>query len=273
LYKHKSKKSSKTGKKIQVLLKDKNGILLASDLAKRAIPRMYLTILERKGEIQRVVRGVYSAGDTLLMDEMVSLQSRYRNAVFSHETALYLWELADRSPLFYSVTVPSGYNATSLKTGGAKVYFIKPDLHPLGLTTGKSTHGNDIRTYDLERTVCDVVRSRNQMDIQFINEALKRYVTRKDKNIDLLYRYTAQWSKAAKDICQSRFIYNSSVSYKIFCPPMPRLSYWTMGNLTGLSSRLLCKRCHFSMSAAQPRIPNSTKMICFLFQRLDPAAR
>jgi hypothetical protein len=73
------------------------------------------------------------------------------------------------------------------------VYYIKPDLHLLGLTTIKSPHENDIRTYDLERTACDVVRSRNQMDVQFINEALKRYVTRKNKNIDLLYRYAEQF--------------------------------------------------------------------------------
>lgn len=179
-------------KKVREILKDKNGILLASDLLKHGIPRTYLSILEKKGEIQRIARGVYSAVD-ILMDEMVSLQSRYKNAVFSHETALYLWELTDRSPLFYSVTVPSGYNATFLKASGAKVYYIKPDLFSSGLTTLKSPHGNDIKTYNLERTICDVVRSRNQMDIQFVNEALKRYVNRKDKNIDLLYSYAMQF--------------------------------------------------------------------------------
>lgn len=178
--------------KVREILRDKNGILLASDLSKHNIPRIYLSILEKNGEIQRVSRGVYAAADTL-MDEMIGLQSRYKNAVFSHETALYLWELTDRTPLFYSVTVPSGYNATSLKAGGVKVYFIKPDLYPFGLTTIKSPHGNDIKTYDLERTVCDVVRSRNQMDVQFVNEALKRYVNRKDKNIDLLHNYAAQF--------------------------------------------------------------------------------
>ncbi len=188
----KVKDKQKPVKKVREILKDKNGILLASDLSKHDIPRTYLSILEKKGEIQRVARGVYSAVDSLT-DEMVGLQARYKSAVFSHETALYLWELTDRSPLFYSVTIPSGYNATSLKAGGAKVYYIKPDLHSLGLTTVKSPHSNDIKSYNLERTICDIVRSRNQMDIQFVNEALKRYVTRKDKNIDLLYSYAAQF--------------------------------------------------------------------------------
>lgn len=180
-------------KKIREILKDKNGILLASDLSKLDIPRTYLSILEKNGEIQRIARGVYSAVDTLMDDEMVGLQSRYKSAVFSHETALYFWELTDRTPLFYSVTVPTGYNATSLKAGGAKVYYIKSDLHPLGLTTVNSPHGNEVKTYNLERTLCDVMRSRNQMDVQFVNEALKRYVTRKDKNIDLLYNYAVQF--------------------------------------------------------------------------------
>jgi predicted transcriptional regulator of viral defense system len=188
----KVKNNQKPFNKVREILKDKNGILLASDLSKRDIPRTYLSLLEKKGEIQRVARGVYSAVDTLT-DEMVSLQYKHKNAVFSHETALYLWELTDLSPLFYSVTVPSGYNATSLKAGGAKVYYIKSDLHPLGLTTVKSPHGNEVKTYNLERTVCDVVRSRNQMDVQLVNEALKRYVIRKDKNIDLLYRYATQF--------------------------------------------------------------------------------
>jgi predicted transcriptional regulator of viral defense system len=179
-------------KKVREILRDKNGILLASDLSKHDIPRTYLSILEKSGEIQRIARGVYSAADTL-MDEMVSLQSRYKNAIFSHETSLYLWELNDRTPLSYSVTVPSGYNASSLKAVGVKVYYIKHDLYSLGLTTTKSPHGNPIKTYDLERTICDVVRSRSQIDIQFMNDALKRYVTRKDKNIDLLYRYAVQF--------------------------------------------------------------------------------
>jgi predicted transcriptional regulator of viral defense system len=179
--------------KIRDILRDQNGILLTSDLAKYEIPRTYLSILEMNGEIQRVSRGVYS-DKNYMIDEMVSIQSRYKGAIFSHETALYLLELTDRSPLFYSVTVPTGYNASSLKAGGAKVYFVNRDLYLLGLTSMKSLHGNDIKTFNLERTICDVMRSRNRIDVQFINESLKRYVGKKERNIDLLYNYALQFS-------------------------------------------------------------------------------
>jgi hypothetical protein len=57
----------------------------------------------------------------------------------------------------------------------------------------KSPHGNEIKTTDPERTVVDVLRSRNRIDVQLVNEALKRYVGKKERNIDLLYRYARQF--------------------------------------------------------------------------------
>jgi predicted transcriptional regulator of viral defense system len=177
---------------IRNILKDQNGILLTSDLIKYGIPRTYLSILEKNSEIQRISRGVYSAAN-YIVDEMVSIQARYKGAIFSHETALYLLELTDRTPLFYSVTVPAVYNATPLKASGAKVYFVNRGLYLLGSITMKSPHGNDIKTFNLERTICDVLRSRNQIDVQFVNEALKKYVIHKDRNIDQLYNYAKQF--------------------------------------------------------------------------------
>jgi predicted transcriptional regulator of viral defense system len=177
---------------IRDIIKDQNGILITSDLVKYGIPRIYLSILVKNGEIQRISRGVYSAAKYML-DEMVIIQARYKRAIFSHETALYLLELTDRTPLFYSVTVPSMYNATLLKASGVKVYFVKRGLYMSGLITVKSPHGNDIKTFNLERTICDVLRSRNQMDVQFVNEALKKYAVHKDRNIDQLYIYARQF--------------------------------------------------------------------------------
>ena len=178
--------------KIRNILKDQNGIMLTSDLLKHGIPRTYLSILEKNGEIVRISRGVYSSANTL-MDEMVAIQARYKGAIFSHESALYFLDLTDRTPLFYSVTVPAGYNATSLKANGAKVYFVNRDLYLLGSIMAKSPHGNTIKTFNLERTICDVSRSRNQMDVHQVNEALKRYVRKKERNIDLLYSYAGQF--------------------------------------------------------------------------------
>ena len=57
----------------------------------------------------------------------------------------------------------------------------------------KSPNGNAIKTFNLERTICDVLRNRNQMDVQFVNVTLKKYVVHKDRNIDRLYKYATQF--------------------------------------------------------------------------------
>lgn len=174
--------------KLKKILKDQRGILFTSDLAQFNIPRTYLSILEKNKEIERVARGVYKA-PSLLEDEMYIFQAVYKSSFYSHETALFLHDLTDRSPLYYSVSLPVGYHSAALNKSGHKVFYVNRNLCYLGVVTMQSPHGNEIRVAGLERTICDVARSRNQLDVQFVNHALKRYVLKREKNINLLYAY------------------------------------------------------------------------------------
>ena len=49
--------------------------------------------------------------------------------------------------------------------------------------------GHTIVIYDLERTLCDIIRSRNKIDSQIVIETLKNYVHRKNKDLHRLYKY------------------------------------------------------------------------------------
>jgi len=174
------------------LLEEQHGTLLTSDLVGLNIPRTYLSILEKNGEIERVSRGVYRSPSTI-EDEMFNFQVRYKSSIFSHETALYLHDLTDRTPLFYSVSVPVGYHSKNLKESGCKLFYVNRELFDLGVIMKRSPNGNEIWTTNLERTICDVLRSRNQIDFQFVNEALKKYVVHKDRNIDRLFDYSQRF--------------------------------------------------------------------------------
>ena len=179
--------------KLRQIMKSRQGLLLTSDLAGFNIPRTYLSIMEQNGEIERVSRGVYRSTATFIEDEMFSFQSRYSSTIFSHETALYLHDLTDRAPLAYSITVPSGYHSQFLNNSGHKIFYISRDLFDLGIILLNTPHVNKVRTTNLERTICDIMRNRNQMDIQVRNAALKRYVKNKDRNLDRLYTYAKRF--------------------------------------------------------------------------------
>ncbi len=146
----------------------------------------------RENQFERVSHGVYISKEAWV-DAMYILSLRSKQAVFSHETALFLHDLTDREPLAYSVTVKTGYNPSRLKDDGIKVYTIKKELYEVGLTSIQTPFGNTVQTYDMERTVCDIVRSRSQMEIQTFQDALKQYTNRKDKNFRLLMRYAQKF--------------------------------------------------------------------------------
>ena len=110
--------------KLRQIMEGRQGLLLTSDLAKFNIPRTYLSIMEQNGEIERVSRGIYRSVSAFIEDELFSFQPRYSSTIFSHEAALYLHGLTDRTPLTYSISVPSGYHSHFLNNRGYKIWRV-----------------------------------------------------------------------------------------------------------------------------------------------------
>lgn len=175
-------------KKLRDLIQSHDGIILTKDVENAGIPRQYLTVLVQKMELERVAHGVYLTPETLA-DEMYCIQMRSTKVIFSNETALYLHELTDRDPLIYSVTVPRGYSTNRLRESGIAVTTVKEDLHPIGITTMQTIHGRTVQVYDIERTICDIVKGKSKMDKDMFYVALKRYSARRDKNLIRLMDY------------------------------------------------------------------------------------
>ena len=88
-----------------------------------------------------------------------------------------------------TITIYTGYNPKRLTSSGIKVYTIKKELLDVGKIEVTDTFGNKIPMYDLERTLCDVIRSRSNIEIQDFRSALKGYVVRKDKDLNRLMMY------------------------------------------------------------------------------------
>lgn len=174
--------------KLEKLIQKQHGTVLSADLDIYEIPRTYLQMMVAEGKLERVDRGVYVSIDAI-EDEMYAMQTKYQKLIYSHETALYLHGLSDRTPFEYSASVPSGYKVVGSVADRFKIYYIKKELHELGLETVKSSHGNPIRAYDVERTVCDLIRSRSRIDVQILNDALKRFVKLKSADHSILLEY------------------------------------------------------------------------------------
>lgn len=174
------------------LLRDNNGFLRTSDAVAAGISREYFGEYIRKNGLERAAHGLYMSQDAW-DDGMYVLQVRYPTAVFSHETALYLLGLAEREPSAFSLTLKAGANTTGLRKEGVKVYRVKESLLDEGLVDTVSPSGHPLRAYNAERTICDLFRSRNGIDAQDLQAAVKGYLRRGEKNIPLLLRYAREF--------------------------------------------------------------------------------
>ncbi len=173
---------------LAAIARDHGGIIETKIAAERGISKAMLSKLCKEDKIHRIVRGQYVLPDDM-QDELLSISKRSDQVVFSHETALFLHGISDRTPFEHTITVPTGCLPSVAIKQDCKVYFIKPELFELGKSTLKTPAGNDVPAYDLERTICDVIRSRNKLGTETFLAALKLYAASPKKNLNKLNSY------------------------------------------------------------------------------------
>ena len=167
------------------------GIIETKIAAQRGISKAMLYKLCKEDKIHRIVKGQYILPDDM-QDELLSISKRSDKIIFSHETALFLHGISDRTPFEHTVTAPSGCIPSAAIKSECKVYYIKPELFELGKTTLITPAGNEVQAYDLERTICDVIRSRNKLGTETFLAALKMYAASPKKNLNKLNTYAKQ---------------------------------------------------------------------------------
>lgn len=69
------------------------------------------------------------------------------------------------------------------------VFYADKDIYELGLTQIDTPMGNSVRVYDVERCICDIIRSKNRMDSEHIKHSIREYIKRKDKDLVKLSSY------------------------------------------------------------------------------------
>ena len=173
---------------IQTLINENNGYLKIADAVAFGISKASAISYAREQGLEKVAHGVYITKETWL-DPYYLLQTRNKQIIFSHETALFLHGLSDRESQYPVVTVKRGYNASHLKLQNVKIHTVREEWFESGLDDAVTFAGNKIRIYDKERCICDIVRNRMKMDIQVFQASIKSYFTDTDKNLHRLMQY------------------------------------------------------------------------------------
>lgn len=174
--------------RIKQILAENDGILKTADVIAAGISKEYFYRYIKAAGLEKVAHGIYISPDTW-PDDMYLLGEQFPKAVFSHETALYLHDLAEKEPIPLTVTVPAKYNNSLLLKKGINIIYAKAQWYDMGIDKALTPAGHTIKVYDKERTICDIIRRRSKMDVAVFTYAVQQYARQKKKDLPLLIDY------------------------------------------------------------------------------------
>ena len=99
------------------------GIIETKTAAQHGISKAMLYKLCKAEKIHRIVKGQYVLPEDM-QDELLSISRRSGKIIFSHETALFLHGISDRTPFEHTVTAPSGCIPSAAIKAECKVYYL-----------------------------------------------------------------------------------------------------------------------------------------------------
>lgn len=170
------------------LLKEHGGYLFSSDITNAGISRTYLAKYVKENHLEKVAKGIYIAED-IWPDDLYIVQVCNPKVIFSRETALYLHGLTDREYSEICVCVPPRFSQTRLRERGIVVHQERDGIYGLGEMKLKTNYGNTVRTYDKERTVCDLIKNRGDFEVQSFQTAMKAFMRDSQKDMSKLMMY------------------------------------------------------------------------------------
>ena len=183
---------------IMETIANNNNMVTTSQVLALGFSKQLLNKYVKAGLLERIRQGVYILPDAE-HDDMYTLMLRSESIIFSHESALFLHGLSDRTPFIHTITMPSNKTIPGSIKDECVCFYIKPELHKLGLTETATTFGNSVRSYNMERTICDFLRTRSRCDEETVITAIKNYAGYKKKDLNRLAAY-AELFKVSGDL-------------------------------------------------------------------------
>lgn len=177
-------------KKLKELSQLNGGLFTTTQIEEAGISRVLIPTFIENGTLVKESRGIYCLADEF-PDDLQIIQKNNPRVIFSYGTALFLWDMSDRTPHVWDVSVPQGFNATRLKKDNKNIrlHYIIPEKWNIGITETLSPNGNTVRLYDKERCIIDLIKNKDKIDKQVFIQAIRDYFTDRKTDKTKLIKY------------------------------------------------------------------------------------
>ena len=175
---------------IKIIFDKNNGVAQMGTLLKNGINHYQVNHLLEQGLVIKLKHGVYK-WKTDSENEWTDLIHLVPNGVLCLLTAALHYELTTFVSSEYHITIAKKAKIVLPNYPPIKLYYWDANALSLGIieTVIQET---PVKMYDIEKTVCDIIRLRNKIGIDIAKEVLKNYLKRPNRNIAKLNEYARQ---------------------------------------------------------------------------------
>lgn len=163
------------------------GIITSKDANKNGISRTILSKMVKNKSIERIDYGIYVT-DEFICDELFIFQMKHPNTVFSFNTALYLLNKTERTPEKFDITTTRN-NSLGYCKDIANIHRVNNVMIELGKIKVPTNTGKEVSSYNIERTIVDIISNRNIIEIELANKIIRKCIKEKDFNVNLMFEY------------------------------------------------------------------------------------
>lgn len=173
------------------VLKEHMGYLPVSEMERRGVSRTEISRFVREAKLEKAAKGLYVSPNAE-SDPLFELQYRYPKAIFRMKLRCSCLERG-RAPLTPTITLPQSSGTARLKNEDVTVRKVADNRFTIGLASAITMFGHTVRVYDLERTICDLFRSRSTVDPQDLQSAFQNYMRSAHTDLVKLMNYAHEF--------------------------------------------------------------------------------
>lgn len=174
------------------VLKEHMGYLPVSEMERRGVSRTEISRFVREAKLEKAAKGLYVSPNAE-SDPLFELQYDIRKPFFRMKLRCSCLERGSEPPLTPTITLPQSSGTARLKNEDITVRKVADNRFAIGLASAITMFGHTVRVYDLERTICDLFRSRSTVDPQDLQSAFQNYMRSAHTDLVKLMNYAHEF--------------------------------------------------------------------------------
>ncbi len=176
---------------LKVLFENHGGILKTINVIEFGIHHSFLKKAVELGFVEKIKHGVYQWGENTVPSAWDLISYLYPDGIICSLSALHYYRYIDRTPNVLHLAFERTINRKRLKNNLVRIvaHFVSTSLLDIGITL-EQIENHQLKIYNRERVICDVIRHMNRMDREIVNQAIKSYLTDPQKQIARLKTYS-----------------------------------------------------------------------------------